>query len=354
MGLFSIIARLTMDTAGFDAGARKAESRATQLGAKVGAAVRNQLAAVFSVGAITQITRHTLDYVGKMQDAADATDETVEEIQKLDYAAKKGGSSLGALLAGLQQLGKVRAAILAGKGSQEAGILEGMGISREMLQTQSLSQTMRQVADFLRSNNLGADRGAIVQKLFGQSGEQLIPVFLNGITEMGNELERIGAVMDSNLIRKLDEAGDAFDRAKAKARTFFGEAVGGAFEVGKEMKARVLAGRINLADEANGGNLTYEQALEIARTQIQLQENEGNLLRTGLPGSRGRGGGGSVFDVAMRTSAVNLQQGSLAAIGGFVGLGGTRDTQVEVMKKILKATQETAENTRDLEKDPEP
>ena len=81
MGLFSIIARLTMDTAGFNAGARKAESRATQMAGKIGATIKGQLAAAFGFAAIAAATKSVINYADKISDLSVQLNISVKELQ---------------------------------------------------------------------------------------------------------------------------------------------------------------------------------------------------------------------------------------------------------------------------------
>lgn len=339
MGLFRLLFSVGADATNFRVGMKQVESVAQRATSRIA----GYMAGAFSVTAMAALTNRTIEFASKMSDLAQRVGSTAEEMQELNYAATQTGASIDDIAAAMKRLATARAAALGGS-DKTAAAFRSAGISDAQLRTQSIATTFKQIADNVRSMGASADRGAIVTALFGRGGDRLIPMFNEGLSELTDQARKAGIVMDETLIASLEKAGDAMDALKLKSQSFFGQAIGGAQLLYRTYE-RAFA--INRELNAQGAPSNFAAALEMARTQLAAEDRESRLMKIlGAPQDAGiasgiSGGGRSRFSTVSR----NQDFGSLASVGGFFGLGGTRDATVTYLKRIEDNTKKTADNT---------
>jgi hypothetical protein len=144
------------------------------LGAKIGAAL--------SVGAIAAFVKQTVDAIDAMNDLADATGASIEEISKLDQVARRNGQSLdqvGGMLV------KFNAALKEADGKNGASIaLQAIGLEAAKLRQTDPAEALRQTAVALAGFADDGNKARIVQELFGKSVRDAAP-FLKDLAEAG-------------------------------------------------------------------------------------------------------------------------------------------------------------------------
>ena len=129
--------------------------------------------------------------------------------QKLRYAAKMTDVDIESMSVGIRKLSSNMA--------DGSTIFERLGVSIKTSsgELKPLDMMLMDLADRFSRMQDGAGKVAIAIDLFGRSGEKLIP-FLNrgstGIKEFYIEAERLGVVLDKDIIEKGSKAEDAFKR----------------------------------------------------------------------------------------------------------------------------------------------
>jgi hypothetical protein len=357
MGLLSLIFKIGADATGFKVGMKQAENQAQIAGKKIAGFI----AGAFSVAAIARMTKSTMDYASAMHDMAERAGVSVEAIQELNYAAKLSSTSIEAVVGAMKRLSLARAAALDG-GKSQGEAFAALGIGMNQLNSQSIEETFKQIAQKIRELGPTSERGVILNALLGRGGEQLIPMFNAGLREMGDEAQRTGAIMKKALVDDLEAAQDEIDKLQMRWTVFFGQVIGGArlmwkevltnqgneernaqVKVSEEMNKATMRRQISIANRIqkdysakNNLNMHWDEAMRLASVEM-------STVKPTKPGSSSVG---TTFTESMQTRQAG--QGSLAHVGGFFGLGGTKDASVSYLKRIERNTSRAAKAAEDL------
>lgn len=139
---------------------------------------------------------------------------TAEEVQELSYAADNAGVEFGQLAAGLKHM--QRNADEAKRGSKEAAAGFGLVGVRVRDASGAVKPTItlfQEVADKIKDVQDPARRTAIAMRIFGKSGQELIPLLNEGaagIEAMRRRAHLLGAVMDNQTAAAAEDLDDAF------------------------------------------------------------------------------------------------------------------------------------------------
>ena len=103
---FKLQGELSLDGSGWKKGLDAAHAGLSSL--------KGQLAAAFSVGAITAWAKKTIEYAGHINDLSDRLGVSTDYLQEMQYVAKQAGASVDDLAAVFEKLGAARMAALGG------------------------------------------------------------------------------------------------------------------------------------------------------------------------------------------------------------------------------------------------
>ena len=165
-------------------------------------------------------------FVKSAIDTADAAgilagklDISTESLSKLQYAATLADVSQGALEGSLKKLSTTLTTAL-DPGSKVAKMFDALGLSvRELIELPA-DQQLGRIGDALGRVENSNMRAALAQRIFGKSGQELIPILAEGsegIRKAGDELERFGGVISGDLAQRAGEFNDNLDRIKTAA-----------------------------------------------------------------------------------------------------------------------------------------
>lgn len=153
----------------------------------------------------------------------DKTGLTLEELQRLQYITGQVGANFESLPQAIGIMTKYMDA--AKKGSKEARIsFKALGVEYRDTVTGKLrpqSEVFKEVLQQLSNIEDESERNALAFKFFGRGAADLFPLLNAGsgeIERMAAEADRLGLVMSSDTIEKLDELGDTMDRLKMAGR----------------------------------------------------------------------------------------------------------------------------------------
>lgn len=263
-------ARLSETLLGAGRSAKIAETNIVSMLGKSAAGL-TQLAAMFGVSlgvgaAIGGFSRmiDSLDNIGK---AAARIGATTDELQGLEYAAQRGGATLEQMEVAVSTLSR-RMDDAAGGNKTYIETFERLGLSAQTLMQMPLAQRMQTVASALAGVANEAERNAIAQDLFGESGRRLLPVLaeLSGVMA---EFKASGAMIDEADIRAAERYADAMTNLGKQLRAAAVDtgAVGGA--------ANMAEGLAAAAQQVTGDNdklrNTLDLLTEIGRQYIRMQ-----------------------------------------------------------------------------------
>ena len=293
--LGSLVVSLTAETAQFTAALDKASYTAQKNFKDISSFAKTAAGSLAALYGATSI----VGFVKTQIDAADATGKmaqkvgiSVEELSKLQYAAKLADVDTGQLQVGLVKLSKGMVEAANGTG-QARNALSAMGISVKNSDgtLKSSSTVLGEVADRFATYGDSANKTALAVQLFGKSGAELIPL-LNagsaGIKESADELERFGAVITEKAAAQAERFNDNLTRLST---------VGSA--VGKTIANEVIPYLNQLAEEflvarANGmgfldmlqmGFRTGDYREQIAKINDEINQIKNSPMNALFPDS---------------------------------------------------------------------
>jgi hypothetical protein len=218
----------SLNTAGFDSGAKNLQNLAANASAgitrhfgKIAAAVVGIGAAFIGVRAAVQAFNAAVAMGGQLNDLSARTGETAGNLAILQRAfenAGAGAESVGPTINRLQ-----RAIVEAGEGGKEQAEAFGkLGLNLERLKDLTPTEQLQAVAGALQGVGNDSDRSAIAMQLLGRSGGELLPL----LRAMGSELDVARGQLGSlpGVIDKtnghLDRIGDNFAAIGEKGKEF--------------------------------------------------------------------------------------------------------------------------------------
>ena len=149
------------------------------------------LGAALTAGAFTQTIANTIKFAAALDDMAEATGASVENLSALAGVAKIGGHDLGMVESSLQKLAKA----LHGTGEESKGAasaLEALGLSAEDLRGKDTAEAMLDVAKALDQFKDGSGKTAVAIALLGKNGAALLP-FLKDLAEQSELVGKVTA-----------------------------------------------------------------------------------------------------------------------------------------------------------------
>lgn len=155
---------------------------------------------------------------GKLNDLSQTVGVGVEALQELGYAAQQNGSSLEGMGTSLRFLGRNMSKAKA-DGGELAKTFRKNKIAYKDASGALLpvDEVLGNVADGMARMKTPAERSALAMQLLGRSGATLVPALSKGkqgLQDLRDEARSTGGVIESDGVAKLDDLGDAVDRAK--------------------------------------------------------------------------------------------------------------------------------------------
>lgn len=174
-----------------------------------------------SVGAIGAMVKSSIDLADSVSKASQKFGISTEELSKLKYAAELADVSFESLQIGLKKLSVTAVDAASGSAGASKGFdLLGISVKDSDGKLKSNTALLEEVADKFAVMRDGVEKTAISIKLFGKSGQDMIP-FLNGsaaaIRDAGAELESFGGVISTQAGLEAERFNDNLDRMKAMA-----------------------------------------------------------------------------------------------------------------------------------------
>ncbi len=204
MSVLSLVAKLLLDGTGFKAGMREAEKTAQKFGNNTLRDVKRSIAGAFSVAAVTAFAKSVIETGSRIQDLSDQFHVSVEEVQRLDFAAMQSGSTFEDWANALVKIGKARKAAAGDEGIRNT--FSAFGQSWERVNSAALSndEILRSMLQHSRGLSADARERADFDELAGKKAEKLLAIlddYRKGIPK--------GALISDEDVALLDKAGEA-------------------------------------------------------------------------------------------------------------------------------------------------
>jgi hypothetical protein len=218
----SLRVSLGLDTAQFEAGAKKAQSTARQAAGQMETSFKSArraaegLLAAFTVGVLTEQIKKSLDYAGSIAEVSRTLGLTTKDLQTFRYAATQTGVSQDQLEVGLRRLTvSMGKAELGSKAQSKA--FGAIGISLDQLKGKNTGEVFRLMADGLSKVTDRSQRAAVEMILMGRSGSQLDNLLAPGskrLNELSDAAQKLGIVLSDKQIQGAEETAHKLDALK--------------------------------------------------------------------------------------------------------------------------------------------
>jgi hypothetical protein len=218
----------SLNTAGFDSGAKHLQNVAssasgaiTQHFGKIATAVIGIGAAFMGARAAAQAFNAAIAMGGQLNDLSARTGESAGNLAILQRAFQNAGAGADAVGPTINRL--QRAIIEAGEGGkQQAEAFAKLGLSFADIRNLSPTEQLQAVAKALQGVSNDSDRSAIAMQLLGRSGGELLPLLRAMGTELDvarGQLGSLPGVIDRTNAH-LDAIGDNFAAIGEKGKEF--------------------------------------------------------------------------------------------------------------------------------------
>lgn len=186
---------------------------------------------------------------------ADAAGLSVEEMTALGYAAEKAGGSAAGLSSAVATMNAALADAQAG-GQDTAAAFAALGMNVDELAAMRPEQRFIAMAEAINSLASPLERAQMAQKLFGASGESLLPMLNKGkagLANMRDEAKRLGLVMSGPQAKAAQAMTEAFTTMK-NAMTGLWRAIGSAVAPSLTKTAQMMTKIVAAATQWLGKN----------------------------------------------------------------------------------------------------
>lgn len=218
MDLFSLAAKLTLDSSGFNSGVASAESKGNKLASSLNkvVSVAKKLAGAAVIGKVAKSMKGLADETAAAGDRIDKTSQKLglsrQAFQEWDYILSQNGASVDSLGVAMKTLtNKI------GSGSDA---ITALGLDLKEVQSMSTEDAFSAIVTAFQQLPDGAEKSALAIELLGKQGQELMPL-LNGTAEGTEALRQkfhdLGLEMTDE---QVDAAVNYTDAMDTLTRTF--------------------------------------------------------------------------------------------------------------------------------------
>lgn len=222
------------------------------------------LSATAAAAALFSVTKAAADYGDQLDNLSQRTGLAVEDLAKLQYAAKMSDTSTEALTKGVTNLSNLMVAA-AGGAKESSALFEKYGIAVRDDVTGSVRgayDVLGDVANIFVTMPDGVEKTALATEFFGKKlGVELIPLLnqgSEGLKKLGDEAERLGLVMSAEQAKAAADFNDNLDRMAASSASV-GKSIG-------NVLIPVLNDFLEKLDDQRSSGVSFWQSLGIQMT----------------------------------------------------------------------------------------
>lgn len=168
------------------------------------------LAGALSVGAFAAAVRSSIDLADSLNDLSKKTGASVEQLSGLRLAAEQSGTSLEGIAGGAKKLATSMV--------EHKEAFAKLGIN-----TKNQTEALIQLGDVFAGMDDPVQRSALAVKIFGKSGDEMIPMLLEGsegirrMVERGQELSGI----TSQMAKDADRFNDTLAEMRLRSQNLY-------------------------------------------------------------------------------------------------------------------------------------
>lgn len=327
-----------------------------------------------SVSAVVGFGKAMFDAADAIGDASARMGVSAAELSKLKFVASQSDVEFQSLAIGIKTFQKNLV--------DTNPALKELGLSAQALKQLSLNQQFEAIAEAFRGVQNPADKTRLSMELFGKAGSDLIPLLdqgAAGMRSLGDEAERVGAVMSDETAKGISDADAALKKLSATMEGYATKVLGyvalGVFRVfniddGAKFRdqtealndaladrreildqiAEIMANKIGRSRSVNawGTAELIDAGRELAEIDARIQKINESGLKLDTPASAP-----AIQELAKLSQGV-LSEVSLtsSARGGGIGLSGgaaevaRAQTEIEEIIRASHERQAEEENAR--------
>lgn len=211
--------RLFTDDRDLKAGFLSAEKETTVFSGKMKSALGSIARIAFPIGVgagLIALTRNAINSANAMKDLSTRTGIAVEELSRLDYAAKFSDTSIEELAQAVRRLSQV---LESARGGSESAIasLAKVGVAQKDLAATSPRELLYDVAEAFATGSVKGEELAVAFELLGRRGQELMPFLKQGREELARlfvESDRVGHTISTETARAAAEFNDRLKAMK--------------------------------------------------------------------------------------------------------------------------------------------
>lgn len=220
---------LGLNTAQFSAGIAQAQGSLATFGKSL-KTFAAAAAGALSFAAVTTAVQSTINRMDELGKAAQKIGIPVDDLSRLEYAAKLADVSLDSLTTTMAKFSKSIAEVAAGGENDAGAALDAIGVSATDAEGKLRPTTaiMADIAEEFSVMRDGANKTALAIALFGKSGADMIPLLNGGreaISEASAELEQFGGVVTPEAAKQAEEFNDNITRLQTAFAGLLQEAI---------------------------------------------------------------------------------------------------------------------------------
>ncbi|MCC5809856.1 MAG: phage tail tape measure protein [Ectothiorhodospiraceae bacterium] len=180
------------------------------------------IAGLAGAAGLQALIRQSINTAEEIQKLGLRTGETAEFLSTLAFAAEQNDSSLKGLSTGLRNLAQ-NMDQAARDGSAAVDLFRRVGVDATDADgnLRGLGETLFDIADRFQQMENPAQRAALAQQLFGRSGEELIPLLMQGsegIQQLQADAERYGREISGRLAQRAADFNDQLNILRSRAQ----------------------------------------------------------------------------------------------------------------------------------------
>lgn len=325
MGALSLLAKIGVDSTDLQIGLKRASSMADKFGKDFQSAITGQIAAAFSIAAITSFTKSIINAADEIGDLSEQLGLTNEEVQRFQVLAGQSGVKFESIASAIEKVNKARIEALKSAGP-ERDTFAALGITVADLANRSdhSAKVLVRLGKVVLENRNDADKMSAAYDLLGP---KLVKAALAAgkFDELGpillfkdEDIENLGKVNDQLDLAVKQSMALSVILAKAFDQSFLGK----------------IAGLVNLPSKIAAGFVIEKLTKAAGATELSKPLAD-QAKPAGKPADRFVPPTPEI--PARQKLALFEGADPLTRIGGLTAFGGT---QSEVMRQLMAQTAE--------------
>ena len=221
-------AKLSMDTAAYERGAKRAKDINAQFGVGLND-LKSKITSAFTAGAIFSFVQGMVEMGKEIRIAAEELDVLPQTAQVWDAMLQKNGSSVEKLASGLSHLAEERRkALLDGgpEGDKARKAFSFFGIGGESLKNSPVNMLREMSTEMTKMSRTSRELTSLRDLLGGKVAINLRGTLAKGLSETEEQIRAAGGLLDTELLAKLEQIERSFKRIKKVAGSTYLEAAG--------------------------------------------------------------------------------------------------------------------------------